>query len=339
MTDALSAVRKPRSRKWIAQLGLVFVVIAMFAGLSIARGDSFLNSGNLVEILATSMSYYAIMAVGMTVVIVSGGIDISVGSIMGLAAILTAWAVGEFDIGASAWRVLPIAIGLPIGIGLACGLLNGLLVVGLRLHPFIVTLGTLAIFRCIVNVAPPAKTMPTMGHRVPDAFKEHLLRAPILGVQATPMIIMLIVVAVGMIYLRFLVAGRNTYAIGGNEEAARLSGINVGRLKVACYAISGLCAGIAGMVLLGYYGTASAPTGTGYELTVVAAAVVGGASLSGGRGTAFGALLGTLVLALIENAISIMNWKSEYRLGITGAAIVIAAALDRLTQEFGSRSR
>lgn len=343
-----SALSKPRSRNWIAQLGLLFVVFVMAMSLSAAghfnrltedSPNTFLNRTNLVEIVGTSMSYYAIMAVGMTVVIISGGIDISVGSIMGLAAILTAWTLGRMEYAGSAWRVLPIAIGMPVGIGLLCGLINGALVVWLRLHPFIVTLGTLGIFRGLVNVLPPSKTMPVMPRKVPAAFMDHFLRAPIFGVQATPMIVMLLVVALGFVYLRYFVAGRNTYAVGGNEEASRLSGIGVGGLKIACYAISGTCAGLAGMVLLGFYGRASATTGDGYELTVVAAAVVGGASLAGGRGTAIGALLGTLVIALIENGISILQWNQEYRRVIIGAAIIVAVSLDRLSEALGSRAR
>jgi ribose/xylose/arabinose/galactoside ABC-type transport system permease subunit len=339
MTAALPAVRPPRSRTWIAQLGLLFVVLAMLIALSAAGGNRFLNRGNLIEILGTSMSYYAIMAVGMTIVIVSGGIDISVGAIMALAAILTAWVLGRMEYQASAWAVLPVAIGLPILIGLVCGVINGALIVALRLHPFIVTLGTLSIFRGLVNVVPPAKTMPVMPNKVPFAFMDGLMRAKIFNAQAVPMIVMLVIVVIGYVYLRHLVPGRNTYAIGGNEEAARLSGIRVARLKLGCYAISGVCAGIAGMVLLGFYGRASATTGEGYELTVVAAAVVGGASLSGGRGTAIGALLGTLVIALIENGISILQWNQEYRRVIIGSAIIVAVSLDRLSEALGSRSR
>jgi ribose/xylose/arabinose/galactoside ABC-type transport system permease subunit len=151
-------------------------------------------------------------------------------------------------------------------------------------------------------------------------------------VQPMPLIIMLVCVAFGWFYLRMMVAGRENYAIGGNEEAARFSGIRVKWVKLRVYALMGLACGIAAMVSLGRFGTASTSTGTGYELTVIAAAVVGGASLSGGRGTAIGALLGTLVIAMIENGIYILRLQQEYRLIIIGAAIVLAAALDRLSE-------
>jgi ribose/xylose/arabinose/galactoside ABC-type transport system permease subunit len=152
-----------------------------------------------------------------------------------------------------------------------------------------------------------------------------------------PLIIMLICIAAGAFYLRMLVAGRETYAIGGNEEAARFSGLRVGWIKLRTYALAGLCAGIAGMVSVGRFGTASTSTGTGYELTVIAAAVVGGASLLGGRGTALGALLGTLIIALIENGIIILRLAQEYRLVIIGLAIIVAVSLDRLGSHLRSR--
>jgi ribose/xylose/arabinose/galactoside ABC-type transport system permease subunit len=236
-----------------------------------------------------------------------------------------------------------VAVLVPLAIGLVCGLFNGILIVGLNLHPFIVTLGTMSIYRGLANVLPWfwQKTLPTGGRYLPDAFTKDFMRLKYeisLGlprpvtVEPMPMIIMLVCVVVGWFYLRMMVAGRENYAIGGNEEAARFSGIRVQWVKLRVYALVGLACGIAAMVSLGRFGTASTSSGTGYELTVIAAAVVGGASLSGGRGTAIGALLGTLVIAMIENGIYILRLQQEYRLIIIGAAIVLAAALDRLSE-------
>jgi ribose/xylose/arabinose/galactoside ABC-type transport system permease subunit len=163
------------------------------------------------------------------------------------------------------------------------------------------------------------------------------MRDPVFGLEATPMIIMLVCILLGGIFLHLMVAGRESYAVGGNEEAARFSGLRVGLIKLRAYALCGLAAGIAGMVSLGRFGTASTSTAEGYELTVIAAAVVGGASLSGGRGTAFGALLGTLVIAMIENAISIMHFNTEYRKIIVGTAIVLAVSFDRLSEYVRNR--
>lgn len=334
------------NKSWLQQLGLVFVVLAMSIALSVAgqinrlgpdRPNTFLNKGNLVENVATPMSYYAIMAVGVTIVIITGGIDISVGSIMALSAIMTAWAVGYMPPDASPVRVLPAALGLPVLIGITCGVVNGLLIASLRIHPFIVTLGTMSIFRGLATVLPPQRTMPAQPNKVPLAFTNDFMRLELFDVRVMPMVLMLIVAIAGAFYLKFFVVGVQTYAIGGNEEASRLSGLRVNRVKILCYAISGMCAGLAGSVSLGYYGSANATTALGYELTVIAAAVVGGASLAGGRGTAIGALLGALVIGLIENGISILQWKQEYRLIIIGSAIIIAVSLDRLSEALSGK--
>jgi ribose/xylose/arabinose/galactoside ABC-type transport system permease subunit len=152
------------------------------------------------------------------------------------------------------------------------------------------------------------------------------------GVQLMTLIIMLVVGLLGWIYLNATVAGRETFAVGGNEEAARFSGIRVNLVKLRAYAISGLTAGVAGMLSLGWFSTASTDTGRGYELTVIAAAVVGGASLTGGRGTALGALLGALVIRMIENGIFKMHLNQEYSQIIVGVAIILAVTVDRLSE-------
>lgn len=340
------ATRLKRPRVFQAQeFGLVVVVLVLAGILSVfgwheaapGRPNTFLNLDNLIDGIATPMSYYAIMAVGVTLVIITGGIDISVGAIMALSALGTAAVLQTFPVNAPAYQVLPVAIAVPLGIGLVCGLINGGLIVSLNLHPFIVTLGTMSIFRGLANVLPPYKTLPGPGQRMPVAFTTGFMKAEIWGMQLMPLIVMLVCIAAGWLYLRLLVAGRETYAIGGNEEAARFSGLRVNWIKLRTYALAGVCAGLAGMVSAGRFGTASTSTGSGYELTVIAAAVVGGASLLGGRGTALGALLGTLIIALIENGIVILRLAQEYRLIIIGVAIILAVALDRLSTYLKAR--
>ena len=340
------AAPAPRRLPRLQEAGLLVVVAVLGALLSAygwhdaspGRPNTFLNGANLVDGIATPMSYYAIMAVGMTFVIISGGIDISVASIFALAGLITAWALQQFPRDASPLIVVPVSVLLPMAVGLACGLINGGLVVSLRMHPFIVTLGTLSIFRGIANVLPfETKTLPTVGRPLPDWSVTYLFRVDVLGMQLWPMLVMLLVGVFGFVYLRLTVWGRETYAVGGNEEAARFSGINVGWAKLRVYALSGMLAGIAGLVSLGRFGTISTNTALGYELTVVAAAVVGGASLTGGRGTALGALLGTLVLAMIENAINILHLNQEYKNIIVGLAIIVAVALDRLSDMLRQR--
>jgi ribose/xylose/arabinose/galactoside ABC-type transport system permease subunit len=345
---ATPSVPAQPSRLSLAQeIGLALVVVLLGLILTIygwhdaapGRPNTFLNFDNLIDGIATPMSYYAIMAVGLTIVIITGGIDISVGSIMALAALGGAAALQALPPEAPAIEVWAIAFLVPLGIGLICGAINGALVVSLALHPFIVTLGTMSIFRGLANVLPAEKTLPAAGKSLPTAFTTDFMRREIFGLQPMPLVIMLICVALGWFYLRMMVAGRETYAIGGNEEAARFSGLPVGWIKLRTYALAGLAAGLAGMVSLGRFGTASTSTGSGYELTVIASAVVGGASLVGGRGTAMGALLGTLIIALIENGIIILRLAQEYRLVIIGLAIIVAVSLDRLSTYFRNRRR
>ena len=212
-----------------------------------------------------------------------------------------------------------MAIGVAAGSGLICGLLNGFLVVFLRIHPFIVTMGTLSIFRGLALISVPVKSLPAQGRELPHAltaFMGYRLTLPfdwtLFGytlvekgtfINPVPMLIMLSCVLCAWVYLEHRVGGRELFAVGGNEEAARFSGLPVERIKLRVYALSGLMGGIAGFVSAGHYGSANTATGLGYELNVIAAAVVGGASMTGGRGSAFGAMLGALVIKLIENGI------------------------------------
>ncbi|HEY7086590.1 MAG TPA: ABC transporter permease [Tepidisphaeraceae bacterium] len=338
--------RKRRAAPRLQELGLIVVILVLGTILTIngfydAHGgtNTFLNLNNIVGQIATFMAVYAIMAVGQTCVIITGGIDISVGSIYALSALGCAAVLQNLLPEASAWTVLPIAFLAGPGIGLLCGLVNGVLITALRLHPFIVTLGTLSIFRGLANVAVTIKTLPSQGKTIPPAFTDNFMQRYFFesspgvgGVQLMPLIIMLAVVAIGWFYLHMMVTGRENYAIGGNEEAARFSGIRINLVKLRVYAISGLSAGIAGAVSLGYFSTASTDTGRGYELTVIAAAVVGGASLTGGRGTALGALLGALVIRMIENGIFKLHLNQEYSQIIVGSAIIIAVSIDRVSE-------
>jgi ribose transport system permease protein len=355
------ASRLPRMQ----EAGLLVVIVLLGLLLTFAaepisvRGhtvNNFFRIDNLIPNVATPMSWMAIMALGVTFVIVSGGIDISVGSIFGLAALGTAAVLQNFPETASPWVVLPLAVGVPLAIGLVCGLINGMLVVGLRMHPFIVTLGTLSIFRGIALISVPSKSLPYGDKSLPEAFTAHFMSwqlniqrgdASSLLLQPVPMIIMVLCAIAAWVFLSHTVAGREIYALGGNEEAARFSGLPVGRIKLRAYALSGLAAGIAGMISTGYFGSANTATGEGYELTVIAAAVVGGASLTGGRGSALGAVLGALVIKLIENGIYVLkkiplgfvtlSLSKEYSKIIIGIAIIVAVAVDRLSEYLRTR--
>ncbi|MCS7034304.1 MAG: ABC transporter permease [Phycisphaerae bacterium] len=326
------------------QLGLLIVVVLLVLVLSIAGKynappggrveNLFLNFDNLFNGVATSMAIYAIMAVGVTIVIVTAGIDISVGSTWALAALLTAWAVrvpiSQADSGGAG--VVLLALGIAVGVGAVCGAVNGALTVGLRIHPFIITLGTMSIYRGLANVLAPEKSLPGQGKILPGTYTQLIQYDFGGGLRLVPILITLATVLLGWLYLSKMIAGRETYAVGGNPEAARFSGIRVNRVLWRAYVLCGACAGLAGFVALGRWGAVSTNSGMGDELLVIAACVVGGASLAGGRGSAVGALLGALVIKLIENAIYVLHWNEEYRSIIIGLAIIVAVAIDRLSE-------
>ena len=302
--------------------------------------NKFLNARNLIQ-LAKDTSFIAIMAVGMTFVIVSGGIDLSVGAIYALASVLGALVFHHYgpEGPAAAHGTAGAVLGTLTCLGTAtlCGLSNGGMIVLLRVHPFIITLGMMAILRGVAFVLTKGQSIGAF----PAAFRE-VVANPMLpwsngrislsvgGVSMVPLIVMVLVTVMAGLYLVRTAAGRRVYAIGGNELASRYSGVRVGRVKLSVYVISGLTAGIAALLALGYYGGASSGDGQGYELNVIAAAVVGGASLSGGKGTALGALLGALVIQMISTGIVILGIDQNYSQIIIGTVVIVAVLLDQL---------
>ena len=291
----------------------------------------FLNAENLTQ-LAKDTSFIAIMAVGMTMVIIAGQIDLSVGSIYALAGVLAGLVLQGMGPTATGPKVLVAALVCPLA-GAICGLANGSLVVALRVHPFIITLGSMAIFRGIAFV----KTSGLSIGGYPEVFRNVVKWQTTGGLTLVPLGVMILVLAVGVIWLRRTTAGRRVYAIGGNELASRYSGIRVGWVKVGVFVISGLSAGIASLLALGYYGSATSADGQGYELNVIAAAVVGGASLSGGRGTALGAVLGALIIQIISSGIVILHIDQNYSQLIIGSVVILAVVLDQFNQWLSRR--
>lgn len=302
--------------------------------------NTFLNFTNLFLVLVFA-SMIAIMAVGMTGVITMGGIDLSVGSIYGLSALYGAMALHAMqksalglglDDPASTIGGMSIATSLPLamlvccGVGALAGLLNGALIVGLRVHPFVITLGTMAAYRGWIALPASAQTVGEF----PESFTRDFFKADWWGVTPMPVIFMLITAAAGMFVLSRTVFGRRIFAIGGNEVAAHYAGIPVGRTKLIAYALMGALSGLSACVYLGYFGAASPDAGNGYELQVIAAAVIGGASLSGGRGTALGALLGAILVELLKNGMLILQIDNNYNQIVMGAAIILAVVMDQL---------
>lgn len=306
--------------------------------------NKFLEPQNLVLQLVYA-SFIAVMAVGMTAIIVMSGIDLSVGSIYAVAALFGAMALRwlqanalgvSYDAsvtsegGAGLLPSLAVCLVVCCGVGALCGLMNGLMIVGLRVHPFIISLGTMAALRGLVAIPTKAQSVGNF----PEALTKGFFKLSVAGTNPVPPLIMLLTAVGGAVVLARTVLGRRVYAIGGNEVAAGYAGIPVGRVKVIVYTIMGTLAGLSAAMYLGYFGAAETAAGSGYELKVIAATVIGGASLSGGRGTALGAVLGAILVQLIENGMIILQIDQNYNQIVMGAAIIIAVVLDQLKTRF-----
>ena len=325
------------------QVSLALIIVALGAVLTFFAGahedratgaavNNFLNSHTLIQ-TGTDASFFAVMAVGATIVIISGGIDLSVGSIYALAGVTMAMVLrGAGPSGGAA----SVATGLAVcvGVGLFCGFLNGLLVVLLRVHPFIITLGTMWILRGIAFVSSKAESI-----LVPESLTTVAKASLGLGASLypVPMLTMLAVAVIGAVYLTQTVMGRHVFAFGGNSEASRFSGLRLDRIQISVYVISGLCAGLAAFMGASFYGSASCADATGYELYVIASAVVGGASLSGGKGSAISAMLGAVLIVLIRQSIRTLRFDQNYEWIIVGCAIIIAVVLDQGSAQLNAR--
>ncbi len=289
-----------------------------------ATVNNFLNRYTLIQ-MATDASAFAIMGVGATLVIIAGGIDLSVGAVYALAGVAMAMvlrAVGPMD------PVTTVLLGLSVcvAVSLLCGLANGLMVIGLGVHPFIITLGTMWILRGIAFVVSRAESI-----LVPQALTA-VAKAPLgLGtaLYPVPLLSMLAVTAAGGIYLSRTVPGRHIFAIGGNPEAARFSGLSVPRITLGVFVLSGLAAGLAAFLGASFYGSATSSDANGYELYVVASAVVGGASLKGGKGSALSAMLGAVLIVTMRQAIRTLHLDQNYEWIIIGTAMILAVVLDQ----------
>jgi ribose/xylose/arabinose/galactoside ABC-type transport system permease subunit len=292
--------------------------------------NKFFNPQTIIQI-AKDTSFFAIMAVGMTFVIITAGIDLSVGSIYALASVCGALVLNQYGSSGGTGAML-VGIVVTIGVGILCGLVNGSMIVAFKVHPFIITLGTMAIFRGIAFVQTGGQSIGDF----PEAFR-NFVKQEFNGLTLVPMIVMIIVMIIGGIVLAKMAFGRKVYAIGGNETASRYSGIRVGGVKLLVYTISGLTAGIAAVLSLGYYGAGSSGDGQGYELNVIAAAVVGGASLVGGKGTALGALLGAIILQMITNGLVILNIPQNYSQIVIGLVVIAAVLFDQFNAWLANR--
>ncbi|WP_353664042.1 ABC transporter permease [Cutibacterium avidum] len=291
-----------------ALVGLIILCIALFIATPV-----FLTVPNIINI-GIQAAVVAIMTFGMTFVIVTSGIDLSVGSVAALSAMVSAWMFS--NVGLPGW--LTLIIGLLIG--LLAGAASGLAIAYGKLPAFIATLAMMSVARgltLVISGGTPVATSGAVNHLGAD-----------LGPIPVPVIMLALAGVVCWFILSRTVLGRSLYAIGGNEEAARLSGIPVRRILVAVYALAGLFAGLAGLVLAGRLSSAQPQAGMGYELDAIAAVVIGGASLSGGSGKASGTFIGAVLLAVIRNGLNILNVSSFWQQVVIGCVIALAVGFD-----------
>lgn len=300
--------------------GTFGILMILVVALGILSPKYFLTANNLTQVMLQS-AITILMACGEFFAILIAGIDLSVGSIVALVGMVTAKML-------VAGIPIPVAILLGILIGALIGAINGSLVNYTGLHPFIITLGTQSIFRGLTLIISEAR--PVFGF--PQAFKAAV--AGRIGVIPIPVLIALTVAIVLAILTRKTVLGRNIYALGGNKEAAWVSGINVKLHTLLVFIISGVCSGIAGIVMTARLGAAEPLAAVGYETFAIASAIIGGTSFFGGKGKIFGVVMGGLIIGVINNGLNILNVATYYQQIVMGGLIIIAVFLDKF---FGSK--
>ena len=331
--------KKTERGDWVGKYG-VGIALAALVLLAAIAVPGFFTRANLTTVLL-HVSVNAILALGITFVIVTAGIDLSVGSVVGLAGVLVAATITSdgvlTTVGVLGAMFIAVAVG--IGAGAAIGLANGAVVAYLRVAPFMVTLAMMTIARGAarlltggVPIGFPATDDPNFDLKVAARDMLNNLgggRIPFPGLPRgfpVPALVMLILVLLGAFVLTRTKFGRHVYAVGGNEEASRLSGVPIRRVKLGVYAISGACAGVAAVLLVGQLRSGGPDAGMLYELNAIAAAVIGGASLFGGLGTAWGALIGALLIGVLNNALDLMGVQAFWQ-EISKGGIILAAVL------------
>jgi ribose transport system permease protein len=315
----------------IAQTQTTYVAVA-FAALIVViwiLAPVFVTPRNLLNI-SKNFSFIALMALGETLVIISGGIDLSVGSVCALSAIVTMMLMRFFSATAAAQvpsATIALAALLALAIAALIGLVNGLLIARVRLSPFVTTLGMLSVARGMTYVLTQGRAQYPVGPDV--ALFTRFANGAVLGLP-TQLVYLLVFALLMGLALHHLVWGRHLYAVGGNAQAAALTGVRVPRVVLSVYVLSSLAAGFSGVLLAGWLGAAPANLATGYELRVIAAAVIGGANLAGGIGGAEGAVIGAALIEVIRNGFVLIGANSYWEEVFVGVIIIIAVLVDQL---------
>lgn len=309
--------------RFIRQLLPFASLLLLLVLLSVVKPETFLTVNNFLNIFRRS-SVNAIIAVGMTAIIISGGIDLSVGSMLALAGMIGAWTMKHFggdDLAAGSMWLGTLA---GIAAGTLAGFLNGALINGLKLPPFILTLGTMSAFRGISYVMNDGQSYNVPGY-------QYLGTGHILGVPVS-ILIAVVVVIFAVIVLNRTTLGRYAYAIGANRTAALYSGVHVARNLTIIYTLAGLLVGIASMIETSRTVSAQPTAGIGLELDIIAAVVIGGASLNGGRGTILGTIIGTLLISFLRNGCTLLHISTNIQLIVIGVIIVVAVSVDQIAR-------
>jgi ribose transport system permease protein len=300
----------------LQKLGPFIALLVVAAGLAVMSPD-FLTVANLLNVMR-QVSINALIAFGMTLVILLGGIDLSVGSILALSSVFTATLISR-----GTDPVVATLVG--IASGAVMGAANGLVIAKGKVAPFIATLGTMTILRGLALVL--SNGSPVTG--INSDFFTMLGGGYVADLIPIPVIWMALMFAVIWFVLKKTVFGRHVYAVGGNEEASRLSGVSVDRVKIWVYTLSGAMSAMAGIILTSRLNSAQPTAGAGYELDAIAAVVLGGTSLTGGRGWIFGTLVGALLIGVLNNGLNLLGVSSFYQQVIKGVVILLAVLIDR----------
>jgi len=303
----------------IRELGIVVVLAVLIAVTAIIE-PRFIEADSLRN-LALNASIFAILAAGQTLVLVTRNVDLSVGSVLGL----SAYFAGDL-LSAHPGMALPFVFILGMALGAACGLLNGVLVTWGQVPALVVTLGTLYAFRGLAFLWTDGRQVN--AETLPDAFL-NLGSDSVAGIPVLVVFAVIVLLLVGQ-WLRDYRAGRELYAIGSNPEGARLAGVRSQRRVLTAFVLAGALAGLGGVLFTARFGTVDATAGTGYELTVIAAAVVGGVAIFGGTGSVYGAALGALLLGTITSSLIVLRVEAFWQQAAIGALLLIAIAFDRL---------
>jgi ribose/xylose/arabinose/galactoside ABC-type transport system permease subunit len=309
--------------KFVRQLLPFASLLLVLILLSVLKPETFLTTDNFLNIFRRS-SVNAIIAVGMTAIIISGGIDLSVGSMLAMAGMTGAWTMQHF--GGDNLTAGTMWLGTFAGIltGTLAGFLNGALINGLKLPPFILTLGTMSAFRGISYVMNDGQP-----YNVP-AY-QFLGNGQIFGMSVS-VVIAIAIILIASVILKHTTLGRYTYAIGANRTATLYSGVNVTRNLTVIYTLAGLLVGIAAMIETSRTVSAQPTAGIGLELDIIAAVVIGGASLNGGRGTILGTIIGTLLISFLRNGCTLLGISTNIQLIVIGAIIIVAVSVDQLAR-------